>query len=229
MVTVRQAEALLTAVIAARATSFMFSKSLVGILSPFDVLAVRFLLAAALSALLFHKRLASLSVRTLKHGGAIGIAFFATMAFEMHALQGASSSTVSFLENMAVAFVPLATALSMRRLPRLSMTAALVIVCTGFGFTLQPLAQKHLSADTAGLICALSPLVATLMGWMFLGEPLTLLRLAGMAAVMASLFVADASLGKRKTPAGLGRAGVACDRRGEEGDWEGIASRPVDV
>ncbi|MGI6535646.1 MAG: DMT family transporter [Eggerthellaceae bacterium] len=296
--TVRQAQALLAAVIAARATSFLFSKMLVDSLQPFDLLAVRFLLATALLAVVFRKRLAALSARALLHGGIIGCAFFATMACEMHALQGASSSTVSFLENMAVVFVPLATALAARRLPTPPMAlacgtalagvgfltlggsagvdtpagilfglgsgagytvailatarlareddpiqlgivqiavmgvlalaatllfetprlpagagqwgslAVLVIVCTGFGFTLQPMAQRHLSADTAGLFCALSPLVATLMGCVFLGEPLTPVRVTGMALIGGSMLVASIPRGKRKTPAGLGRAGV---------------------
>lgn len=317
--TVKQAQMLLAAVIAARATSFLFSKMLVDALQPFDLLAVRFLIAAGLLAIIFHTRLAALSLRALAHGGIIGIAFFATMACEMHALQGASSSTVSFLENMAVVFVPLATAVAARRLPTPPMAiacvaaligvgfltlgglagtdtltgilfglgsgagytaailataklareddpiqlgvvqiavmgllalaatllfetpalptsawqwgslAVLVIVCTGFGFTLQPLAQRHLSADTAGLFCALSPLVATLMGWAVLGEPLTPLRIAGMLLIGGSMLVASIPWDKKKTPAGLGRAGVAGDRRAKEGDWEGIASRPVDV
>lgn len=281
--TMIKAEILLAAVISARATSFMFSKVLVESLQPFDILAVRFLLATALLVVVFHRQLQGLSRRTIAHGSIIGLAFFATMACEMYALEGASSSTVSFLENMAVAFVPLATALMARRLPKPSMAlacgvaligvgfltlggtpgtdspvgilfglgsalcytiaiiatarlskndnalqlgiiqiavmglcslvatlvletpalpatpaqwasiAVLVIVCTGFGFTLQPMAQKHLSADTAGLFCALSPLVATVLGYVFLGEGLTLGRVFGMALIIAAMLIANVS------------------------------------
>jgi drug/metabolite transporter (DMT)-like permease len=281
--TMRQAELLLAAVISARATSFMFSKVLVESLQPFDILAVRFLLATALLVVVFHRQLQGLSRSTIAHGSIIGLAFFATMACEMYALEGASSSTVSFLENMAVAFVPLATALMARRLPRPSMAlacivaiigvglltlgstpgadspsgilfglgaglgytvaiiataklsknddalqlgiiqiavmglcslvatlvlekpalpstpaqwasiAVLIIVCTGFGFTLQPMAQKHLSADTAGLFCALSPLVATVFGCAFLGEGLTLERVFGMALIISAMLIASIS------------------------------------
>lgn len=52
------------------------------------------------------------------------------------------------------------------------------------------------------------PLVATLMGCVFLGEPLTLVRVTGMALVGGSMLVASIPWDKRKTPAGLGRAGV---------------------
>ena len=112
--TVQQAEMLLAAIIAARATSFMFSKILVDTMAPFNILAVRFLIAAGLLIVLFHRRLLKLDRRTLGCGAAMGGAFFASMTLEMHALTGASSSTVSFLENTAIVLVPVAAALMAR-------------------------------------------------------------------------------------------------------------------
>lgn len=285
--TVRQAEMLLAAIIAARATSFMFSKILVGTMAPFNILAVRFLIAAGLLIVLFHRRLLKLDRRTLGCGAAMGGVFFASMALEMHALTGASSSTVSFLENTAIVLVPMAAALMARRRPaapvaaactvamigvglltaggdtvpgvlfglgsgaaysaailttaRLSQEgdpltlgivqvatmgllalgaslvfeapvlptapaewgslAALIVVCTGFGFTLQPVAQSRLSADVAGLLCALSPFVAAVLGAVFLGEAVTPCRLAGMALIAVAMLVA--SLPRGLTPRGL--------------------------
>lgn len=289
--TVRQAEMLLAAIIAARATSFMFSKILVGTMAPFNILAVRFLIAAGLLIVLFHRRLLKLDRRTLGCGAAMGGVFFASMALEMHALTGASSSTVSFLENTAIVLVPMAAALMARRRPaapvaaactvamigvglltagggpggdtvpgvlfglgsgaaysaailttaRLSQEgdpltlgivqvatmgllalgaslvfeapvlptapaewgslAALIVVCTGFGFTLQPVAQSRLSADVAGLLCALSPFVAAVLGAVFLGEEVTPCRLAGMALIAVAMLVA--SLPRGLTPRGL--------------------------
>lgn len=279
--TAQQAKALLAAVIAARATSFMFSKILVGTMAPFNILAVRFLLAALLLAVVFRRRLRDMSWRIAERGAVIGTAFFATMALEMLALTGASSSTVSFLENTAIVFVPVAMALVGRRLPprssgiacvvalagvglltlggsagsdspagallglgsglaytvaiivtaRLSREddalllgivqvavmgllslgamlvfekpslpfsaaeweamAVLIVVCTGFGFTLQPVAQSRVSADDAALLCALSPLVAAILGAIFLAEPVTAPRLAGMALIAASMLAAS--------------------------------------
>lgn len=115
--TVRQAEMLLAAIIAARATSFMFSKILVGTMAPFNILAVRFLIAAGLLIVLFHRRLLKLDRRTLGCGAAMGGVFFASMALEMHALTGASSSTVSFLENTAIVLVPMAAGRAAIRCP----------------------------------------------------------------------------------------------------------------
>lgn len=66
----------------------------------------------------------------------------------------------------------------------------LAIVCSGFGFTLQPLAQSHTTSERAGLFCALSPGGAAILGSIFLKEELgftgilgTLLILLGMISV----------------------------------------------
>lgn len=131
--TVQQAEMLLAAIIAARATSFMFSKILVDTMAPFNILAVRFLIAAGLLIVLFHRRLLKLDRRTLGCGAAMGGAFFASMTLEMHALTGASSSTVSFLENTAIVLVPVAAALMARHRPGAPVAAACAVAMIGVG------------------------------------------------------------------------------------------------
>ena len=47
---------------------------------------------------------------------------------------------------------------------------ALALVCTCFGFTMQPVAQKHLTSETSGMICAVNPLTAAILGWLILNE-----------------------------------------------------------
>ena len=92
----RSYELLLIAVIAARATSFIFSKMILESLAPFNLLAVRFIIAFVLLALIFNKAVRSLAARDLFAGTVIGTAFFITMACEMIALTQAASSLVSY-------------------------------------------------------------------------------------------------------------------------------------
>ena len=269
----RSYELLLIAVIAARATSFIFSKMILESLAPFNLLAVRFIIAFVLLALIFNKAVRSLAARDLLAGAVIGTAFFITMACEMIALTQAASSLVSLLENCAIIFVPLLEILLYKKLPgkltvistgmamlgvvllalgqlsggftwgllaglcyaaaiivteRLShgsnstlgigivqvgtmgvlsflamlltetpqlpqsgsqwlMLAMLIIVCTGFGFTLQPMAQSHVSAARAGLFCAVSPAIAALLGVTVLGEPFGTLDVLGLVFILASI------------------------------------------
>ncbi len=67
------------------------------------------------------------------------------------------------------------------------MIIMLAVVCTSFGFTLQPVAQSRLSSETASSFCALGPLVAALLSCIFLGERPTLYSLSGAALILASL------------------------------------------
>ncbi len=77
------------------------------------------------------------------------------------------------------------------------MVLALAIVCTGFGFTLQPVAQSHTSAERAGLFCALSPACATLFGAVLLHEKITLLGAAGILLILSSLLLPHLMKGKK--------------------------------
>ena len=150
----RSYELLLIAVIAARATSFIFSKMILESLAPFNLLAVRFIIAFVLLALIFNKAVRSLAARDLLAGTVIGTAFFITMACEMIALTQAASSLVSLLENCAIIFVPLLEILLYKKLP-----GKLTVISTSmamFGVVLLALGQGELSGGfTWGLAAGL--------------------------------------------------------------------------
>ena len=55
----------------------------------------------------------------------------------------------------------------------------LAVVCSGFGFTLQPVAQSGTTAERAGMFCALNPMVATILGIVFLHEAFTIQSAVG--------------------------------------------------
>ena len=65
----------------------------------------------------------------------------------------------------------------------------LALVCSCFGFTLQPVAQKHVSAETTGLYCAFGPLGAGALGWICLGETLSLFAFVGAILILVSILI----------------------------------------
>ena len=69
------------------------------------------------------------------------------------------------------------------------MLSVLILVCTGFGFTLQPVAQKHVSAERASLFCALSPAIAALLGVAALRERMGALGWAGLVLILSSILL----------------------------------------
>ena len=65
--------------------------------------------------------------------------------------------------------------------------AYLILVCTGFGFTLQPLAQSRISSETAGLLCAVNPMGAAICGAIFLKETFAVSELIGSILIMIGI------------------------------------------
>ena len=63
----------------------------------------------------------------------------------------------------------------------------LAIVCTAFGFALQPVAQKPLTSESAGIICAVNPLTTAVMGWLFMGDALGLSGIVGAALIITGI------------------------------------------
>ena len=271
----RKYELLLAAIIAARATSFIFSKMVLADMDIFNLLAIRFLLAFILLAVIFCKRLWCIGKNELVSGAIVGLLFFLVMSSELTALRTTDSSTVALLENCSIIFVPLFETVLLRSFPNpktvfcacvamigvfcltaqvgtltvgilfgllaaalyavaiiatdrvshrhtdtlcigiiqigvmgiLSLLAScfcetfhwplgnsqwfyilmLVIVCTGFGFTLQPVAQSHVSSERAGLFCAISPAIATLLGIIVLHEPFGVLSIVGLILILVSI------------------------------------------
>ena len=72
---------------------------------------------------------------------------------------------------------------------------ALAVVCSGFGFTLQPVAQAGTTAERAGMFCALNPLVASVLGVVFLRE-----RIGGQGILGAALILSGILLSYAKLP-----------------------------
>lgn len=66
---------------------------------------------------------------------------------------------------------------------------ALVIICSCFGFTLQPLAQKYTGAELAGQFCAFNPLTASVLGAVFMNERFGVYGLVGAALILCGILI----------------------------------------
>lgn len=274
----QKSELLLAAVILARSTSFILSKLAMNSLTPFNLLAVRFLTAFLFLAILFGKKLVRITRTELKYGFLLGVLFTIMMGCELTGLRATDSATTSFIENSAMIFVPILQFIFMKKKlqgaeglrialavsgiafltlgasggllrsgcvyllgsaifyaaailvtniasrkgnplmigitqvftigflslimscileqPRLpqgtsewGMVLGLAIICSGFGFTLQPVAQRGTTAERAGMMCALSPLSASLQGVMILNDQMSINKLAGCIMILLSLLI----------------------------------------
>lgn len=67
------------------------------------------------------------------------------------------------------------------------MLIFLAVLCTCLGFSMQPVAQKSISSETVGIIGALNPLTTATLGWVLLGEKMSMLGIAGAILIICGI------------------------------------------
>lgn len=208
-----QAELLLAAVIIARSTSYVLTKVGLQDMGKFTLLAVRFLLAFAFLAALFWRRLLQIDRRTLLSGLAMGGIYFCVTPGVGYCILEAFLYSAAILVTdrltHAGADPLLSGVVQVGFLGALALIAsflfetphlpgsgtewlvvlALALVCSGFGFTLQPVAQSGTTADHAALFCALNPFVAAALGAVCFHEHFGIAGLLGGALILAGIVV----------------------------------------
>lgn len=75
-----------------------------------------------------------------------------------------------------------------------TMLLALAVLCTAFGFTVQPIAQKPLSSETAGIICALNPLSTAAFDWLLMGDSLGVCGMIGAVLILMGIVLPNIPL-----------------------------------
>lgn len=145
-----QAVILLIFVFAARGTSFLFSKELMDTMSPMNVLAVRFLLAFLILALLLFKKLRSCDRRSLRGGLILGVLYTVCMILEMYGLRLVDSGTSALIENMAIVMVPIYAAVLTKTLPKKKTMLCAVLAVVGVGFL--SMAQSNVGGSLWGIV-----------------------------------------------------------------------------
>ena len=80
-----------------------------------------------------------------------------------------------------------------------AMIGMLAVVGSCFGFTLQPVAQRGTTAEVAGMMCAINPMSASILGALVLHEQMTSPKLLGCLLIMGGLLVHFARREKKTT------------------------------
>ena len=145
-----KAKSLLILVFIARGTSFLFSKHLLISMPPLGILAVRFLLAFLILAVVYHKKLAACSRADLRGGLILGFLYFICMVFEMYGLQYVDTGISALIENMAIILVPIYAAVLIRTLPQGKTMLCAVLAVAGVGFL--SLSQMQMKGSGLGLL-----------------------------------------------------------------------------
>ena len=152
----RLAEAALVGIAAVWGLTFVMVQDAIELLPTLAFLAYRFIPAALLVALLFHRQLRSLSPAGWRAGALMGVFLTAGYIFQTLGLERTTASNAGFITGLFVVFTPLLGAIFLRE--RISRFAWTMAAASALGLYLLSGAggDFELRGDGLVLLCALS-------------------------------------------------------------------------
>lgn len=69
------------------------------------------------------------------------------------------------------------------------MFLCIALICSCFGFAMQPLAQKYLDADTTAMMTAINPLTASILGIVILKENYNFIKILGYVLILSGILI----------------------------------------
>ncbi len=85
-----------------------------------------------------------------------------------------------------------------RSTPEWISVLGLAIICSAFGFVMQPIAQKYTTPERTGILFALEPVFAAIMGFIFLHEILNIKGYIGAILILCGVFVSSMKIDNNK-------------------------------
>ncbi|WP_236333087.1 DMT family transporter [Paenibacillus auburnensis] len=150
-----KAELLLLIVTMFWGSSYIFMKMGLGTLGEFNLIALRFVLAFILAAILFHKRLRSINIRTLRYGALLGFLLLGVFTCITFGLQTTTTSNAGFLVALTVIFVPMLDVLVFRKKVAAAQVFGAILAIAGIGLLTL---NSALHIQPGDFLCILSAL-----------------------------------------------------------------------
>ena len=135
-------------------SSFVLMKNTVHVMGVFAYLTMRFAVAAAILAILFHKPMRTVKPVNVFHGFIIGVFLAAGMSLQVTGLKFVSASTSAFVTGMNVVMVPILSALILRKRPPLEAVAGVLMATAGLFILTGGCSESWNLGDTLTVICA---------------------------------------------------------------------------
>lgn len=150
-----RADLTLLAITVVWGASFPLMKMVLDYIPAYAYLSMRFLLAAAVLAVIFHKNFTKLSKKTLLYGSLIGLFMFGGMAFQVFGLYTTSASNSGFITGMNVVIVPIISAVLLRKKPDRASFIGIMIAFAGLFFISGGLSLSFNFGDFLTFLCAI--------------------------------------------------------------------------
>ncbi|WP_432663403.1 DMT family transporter [Wukongibacter baidiensis] len=129
-----KADLALLAVTVGWGASFILTKNALATLESYNFLAIRFIIAFAISSLIFYKNMMKLDKATVKYGVLIGFILFTGYAFQTVGINYTTASKSAFITGFSVVLVPIISALFLKKIPERAAIIGAVMALFGLGF-----------------------------------------------------------------------------------------------
>jgi drug/metabolite transporter (DMT)-like permease len=130
-------------------------KTVLGYIPAYAYLSLRFLLAAAILAAIYHRNLKKINKRALIYGCTLGIFMFGGMAFQSVGLYTTSASNSGFITSLNVVIVPIISAVLLKKKPDKAAFAGILVAFAGVFVMSGGLKLNFSIGDLLTFICAI--------------------------------------------------------------------------
>lgn len=135
--------------------SYLFMKMGLHSIQEFNLIALRFGFAFLIAALVFYRRLLKIDGKTISYGFLLGSLLFLCTSVVVIGLNTTSVSNAGFLFSLAVIFVPLLTALFLRKKPGKRVMISVCVSMTGIALLTL---NETLQVNVGDFLCILGAL-----------------------------------------------------------------------
>lgn len=180
--------------------SYMLTKLGLGDLEPFNLTAIRFIIAFILSAAVFHKQILSADKKTIKYSLILSILLVGMFISMTYGLQYTTASNAGFLISLSVVLIPVISYLFLKQNIEKKIIFSLCLVVIGIALLTLDTQFKVNVGDLLCLLCALFCAVHVVVIGIFTREvdsiALGILQLgfAGLFCIIISMLTENVKL-----------------------------------
>lgn len=137
--------------------SFLLTQNSISTLPAYQFLALRFLLAFAISAMIFRKKMLQLDAQTVLYGFGVGTMLFASYALQTIGLEYTTIPKSAFITGFSVVLTPLLSMALSRKMPEPKAFVCILLAFAGLGLlTLTDSIHGINFGDFLTLLCAIT-------------------------------------------------------------------------
>ena len=135
-------------------SSFIVMKNISDDIPAYAYLAMRFLVASIILAIVFNKRLKGINLGDIMRGSLIAVLLYAGMMLQVLGLKTTTASNSAFITGLCVIMVPIISVFLLKKRPPVNAVIGVFLAAVGL-FFLTGFQGNWVKGDTLTLICAI--------------------------------------------------------------------------